>query len=135
MSSVLFSKQDIHSLVNHHIALLKRFNISEDDEFSIIYFNIGDKKEEELTAIFQRILRQTDALFQEDNHMIAMLPGTDWNGATELLSGIQEFLGQSLLDNIVTYPDDGEDANKLLSKLNGFIKDNCNIKIKSLKKR
>lgn len=134
MSSVVFSKHDIHSLVEHHIALLKRFQISED-EFSIIYFDIGDKKEDELTIIFQKILRQTDALFQEDSHTIVMLPGTDWNGATELLSGIQEFLGQSLMDNIVTYPDDGENANELLGKLRELVLDNCDVKVKSLKNK
>lgn len=135
MSSVLFSKQDIHSLVDHHIALIERFNLSEDGEFSIVYFDIDDKKEEELTTIFQKILRKTDALFQENSHTIVMLPGTNWNGATELLSGIQEFLGQQLMDNIVTYPDDGEDANTLLDKLRELIIDNCDIKIKSLKKK
>lgn len=135
MSSKVFSKHDTHSLVDHHIALLERFKMSDDNEFSVIYFNVGDKKEEELATIFQKTLRQTDALFREDSHIIVMLPGTDWNGATELLSGIQEFLSQRPMDNIVTYPDDGENANLLLGKLRELIIDNCDVKVKALKNK
>ncbi len=133
MSSVVFKEQNIYSLVSYHIALLKRFDTTEDNEFSIIYFNLGKKKDKELSTVFQKILRKTDALFQEDRHIIAMLPGTDWNGATELLSGIQDFLGQKPTDNIVTYPEDGTEARELLTKLNKIIKENSNIKVKSLK--
>lgn len=130
MSSVVFEKQNIMSLVNHHIALLKRFDITEDDEFSIIYFNLEDKGDKELSVVFQKILRRTDALFQDDKGIIVMLPGTDWNGATELLSGIQDFLNQAITDNIVTYPDDGKTSEELLGKLKILVKENANIELK-----
>lgn len=132
MSSVVFDKQNIESLVSYHIALLKRFDTTEDDEFSVIYFNLGNKKDRELATVFQKILRKTDALFQEKDDVVVMLPGTDWNGATELLSGIQEFLGQSLMDNVVTYPDDGNNAKDLLNKLGELVQDNCDLIVKSL---
>ncbi len=132
MSSVVFKEQNIYSLVSYHIALLKRFDTTEDNEFSVIYFNLGRKKDRDLSSIFQKILRKTDALFQEDTHVIAMLPGTDWNGATELLSGIQDFLGQKLVDNVVTYPDDGNNAKDLLGKFSKIIKENSKAKLKSL---
>lgn len=129
MSSVVFNKQNIQSLIEHHIALLNRFNITEDNEFSVIYFNIDKLDETELSVVFQKLLRQTDALFHENTDILVMLPGTNWNGATELLSGIQEFLNQPLMDNIVTYPDDGDNAKDLLFKLNSLIKENCNKNI------
>lgn len=132
MSSVVFDKQNIESLVSYHIALLKRFDTTEDDEFSVVYFHLGNKKDEELASVFQKILRKTDALFQENDDVVVMLPGTDWNGATELLSGIQEFLGQPLMDNVVTYPDDGNNAKDLLNKLGELVQDNCDIIVKSL---
>ena len=59
-----------------------------------------------------------------------MLPSTDWNGATKLLSGIQNFLDQNADDNIVTFPDDGKNAKTLLWKLQNLVKDNCNSIIK-----
>lgn len=132
MSSVVFNKQNIESLVAHHIALLKRFDTTEDNEFSVIYFSLDGKLEKELSTVFQKILRKTDALFQENDGVIVMLPGTDWNGATELLSGIQEFLNQPLQDNVVTYPDDGDEAKPLLNKLGSLVKQNCDIEITAL---
>lgn len=129
MSSTVFEKQNILSLVDHHIALLNRFDITEDDEFSIIYFSLEGKNDKELSVVFQKILRRTDALFQDEQGIIVMLPGTDWNGATELLSGIQDFLNQPITDNIVTYPDDGKNSKELLDKLKNLIKESLNIEL------
>ncbi len=125
MSSITFSKKDLISLVDHHIALLERFGITDEAPFSIIYFSLEHKEEVDSIEIFQKILRQTDALFQVQNSFIVMLPGTDWNGATELLTGIQDFLDQKAQDNIVSFPEDGKKAKVLLRKLQDLIKDNC----------
>lgn len=133
MSGIIFSKNNIRALVEHHIALLSRFDSTEEEEFSIIYFNLDNKKLKELSPIFDKVLRKTDAIFKDDDDVIVMLTGTDWNGATVLLSGIQEFLSQPKLDNIVSYPYDGKSADELLEKLHKNIKRNCDIKVKLLK--
>ena len=125
MSSITFAKKDLISLVDHHIALLERFGITDEAPFSIVYFSLKHKEEVDSIEIFQKILRQTDALFQVENSFIVMLPGTDWNGATELLSGIQDFLDQAAQDNIVSFPEDGKNAKVLLRKLQDLIADNC----------
>jgi len=125
MSSITFTKKDLASLIDHHIALLERFGISEEAPFSIIYFSLLGREEVDSIEIFQKILRQTDALFQIENAFIVMLPGTDWNGATELLAGIQDFLDQGAQDNIVSFPEDGKNAKILLRKLQELIEDNC----------
>jgi len=125
MSSIVFSKKDLVSLVDHHIALLERFGITDEAPFSIVYFSLKDREEVDSIEVFQKILRQTDALFQVENSFIVMLPGTAWNGATELLSGIQDFLDQTAQDNIVSFPDDGKNAKTLLRKLQNLIEDNC----------
>ena len=130
MSSITFTKKDLASLVDHHIALLERFGISDEAPFSIIYFSLEGREEVDSIEIFQKILRQTDALFQIENAFIVMLPGTDWNGATELLAGIQDFLDQSAQDNIVSFPEDGKNAKVLLRKLQELIEDNCDVIVK-----
>ena len=130
MSSIVFTKKDLVSLVNHHIALLERFGITDEAPFSIVYFSLDNKEEIYNIEIFQKILRQTDALFQIKNGFIVMLPGTDWNGATELLAGIQDFLDQNAQDNIVSFPDDGQNAKILLKKLQDLIKENSGDVVK-----
>lgn len=133
MSSITFSKINLTNLIDHHIALLERFGIKDEAPFSLIFFSLNDQKEIDNLEIFQRILRRTDALFNHDSDYVVMLTGTDWNGATELLSGIQQFLDQEPLDNIVTYPEDGENSKMLIKKLREIVEDNCNYTSELLK--
>lgn len=130
MSSVVFNNQDLKSLVDHHIALLERFNIATEAPFALIYFRVplGASGGE----IFQRILRKTDALFSDEEHYIAMLPGTDWKGGIDLLSGIQEFLDENPADTIAVYPDDGKDASSLIAVLQDAVADAYGREIKML---
>ena len=127
MSGIAFSKINLAHLIDHHIALLERFGIKDEVPFSLIFFSLEDRKEMDSLEMFQRILRRTDAIFNHNNHYVVILTGTDWNGVTEVLSGIQEFLDQSPHDNVVTYPEDGTDSKTLLSKLQEMVEDNCNI--------
>ncbi len=127
MSGITFSKINLANLIDHHIALLERFGLKDESPFSLIFFSLEDKNEIDSLEIFQRILRRTDALFNHDNHYVVMLTGTDWNGATELLSGIQGFLDQEAHDNIVTYPDDGETSKQLIKKLRETVEDTANV--------
>lgn len=127
MSSITFSKINLANLIDHHIALLERFGIKDEAPFSLIFFSLERRKEIDNLEIFQRILRKTDALFNQDSDYVVMLTGTDWNGATELLAGIQEFLDQEPLDNIVTYPEDGVDSKTLIKKLREKVEDNNDL--------
>ncbi len=129
MAGITFLKSDILSLIDHHIALLDRFELKGEAPFSIIYFYLNDRYKQSNAEIFKRILRKTDALFNDGEDFIVMLPGTDWNGAMELLRGIQEFLSQEEQDNVVTYPDDGEDSVTLLEKLHHTVKKNSQREI------
>jgi hypothetical protein len=133
MSGIAFSKINLANLIDHHIALLERFGIKDEVPFSLIFFSLEDKKEIDSLEMFQRILRRTDAIFSHSNHYVVMLTGTDWNGATEVLSGIQSFLDQEPFDNVVTYPEDGTDSKTLLHKLHELVEENCNITTDLLK--
>lgn len=133
MSGIAFSKINLTNLIDHHIALLERFGIKDEVPFSLIFFSLEDRNEIDSLEMFKHILRRTDAIFNHNNHYVVMLTGTDWNGATEVLSGIQNFLDQSPYDNVVTYPEDGTDAKALLYKLHETVKENCDITTDLLK--
>lgn len=133
MSGIFFSTINLTNLIDHHIALLERFGIKDEEPFALIFFSLENRQEIDNLEMFQRILRRTDAIFNQGNNYIVLLTGTDWNGATEVLSGIQEFLDQKPSDNIVTFPEDGTDSKMLLEKLQEVIEDNCNISINLLK--
>ena len=133
MSGIAFSKINLAHLIDHHIALLERFGIKDEVPFSLIFFSLEDRTEVDSLEMFQRILRRTDAIFNHSNHYVVMLTGTDWNGATEVLSGIQSFLDQEPFDNVDTYPEDGTDSKTLLHKLRELVEENCNITTDLLK--
>lgn len=133
MSSITFSKINLPNLIDHHIALLERFGIKEEAPFSLIFFSLHERKEIDNLEIFQRILRKTDALFNYKSDYVVMLTGTDWNGATDLLSGIQQFLDQEAYDTIVTFPEDGETSEALIAKLREKVEENCHISPEILK--
>lgn len=127
MSGITFSNNDLNHFIEHHIALLERFGIKDEVPFSLIFFSLENKQEMDCLQMFQNILRKTDAIFNHSNHYVVMLTGTDWNGATEVLKGVQEFLDQEPVDTIVCYPEDGTSAQMLLQKLSQIVEDQCNI--------
>lgn len=131
MSSIIFHKQDLEPLLDHHINLLKRFSNGNDGVFSLIYFKAP--KDFENSDIFRKTLRSTDVLFIDDNHYIALLSGTDWNGAIEVLGGIQDFFDDDKYDNVVCFPDDGKDGATLMNNLQDIIRDNYSMILDMLK--
>ena len=133
MSGITFSNSDLNHFIDHHIALLERFGIKDEVPFSLIFFSLDDKEEIDCLKMFQDILRKTDAIFNHSNHYVVMLTGTDWNGAMEVLSGIQGFLDQEPSETIVSYPDDGTNAQILVKNLHDIVEDNCNITSELLK--
>ena len=133
MSGIAFSKINLAHLIDHHIALLERFGIKDEVPFSLIFFSLDDRKEMDSLEMFQNILRRTDAIFCHSNHYVVMLSGTDWNGANEVLSGIESFLAQESYDNIVPYAEDGTEAVAILKKLHDIVEKNCDITTDLLK--
>jgi hypothetical protein len=83
----------------------------------------------ELKKSIQIVFRDSDIIFDAGENYIILLPKTDWNGAYELLRGLQEFLNQKLSDSIVTYPDDGEDANELMDSFKNVVEKCYKLKL------
>ncbi|OPA79566.1 pyridoxal-5'-phosphate-dependent protein [Campylobacter pinnipediorum subsp. pinnipediorum] len=134
MSAKKFESKDIKSLIDLEIAVIKRYyqHAKEVNSFSLIYFELPDPiywYEE----IFERILRNTDAVVNEGNHFIAILYATNKNGASKLLAGIQEFLNEEPIDLVVSYPNDGKDTKAILNKIQDEIIDNYGISLECLK--
>lgn len=119
MAMKFSNTETLHALISHHIALIDRFNTDTFEEFALLFLKLDDYDNMEIKKSIQIIFRDSDIIFEEQQNYIILLPKTNWNGAIELLNGLQEFLNQALLDSIVTYPDDGEDAKTLLAS---FIK-------------
>jgi len=127
MENALFPLNAFKALVAHHIALIERFSEPELAEFSLLFLKLDDYHNIEIKKSIQIVFRDSDIIFEYGENYIILLPKTDWNGANELLNGLQEFLGQQFQDSIVTYPDDGKSAEALLESFKNVVKKYYNI--------
>ncbi|WP_459818441.1 pyridoxal-5'-phosphate-dependent protein [Campylobacter concisus] len=132
MAAKIFSPDDILSIIDLEIAFINRYKNVKDyaKNLSLIYFSLPSTKE--YSELFEKFLRQTDVVVRENEHYVVVLHGTNERGASELLSGIQEFLNAEPIDLIVSYPKDGRNAKELTTKLQDEIKDNYGILLEML---
>jgi hypothetical protein len=122
MMTDFFPLSTLKSLITHHIALIDRSDTFSIQEFALMFLKMDDIDDLELKKSIQIVFRDSDLIFDAGENYIILLPKTDWNGAYELLRGLQEFLNQNIIDSIVTYPDDGEDADKLIDSFKNVVK-------------
>ncbi|ORI11052.1 pyridoxal-5'-phosphate-dependent protein [Campylobacter concisus] len=132
MAAKIFSPDDILSIIDLEIAFINRYKNVKDyaKNLSLIYFSLPSTKE--YSELFEKFLRQTDVVIRENEHYVVVLHGTNERGASELLSGIQEFLNAEPIDLIVSYPKDGRNAKELTTKLQDEIKDNYGVLLEML---
>ena len=132
MAAKIFSPVDILSIIDLEIAFINRYKNVKDyaKNLSLIYFSLPSPKE--YSELFEKFLRQTDVVVRENEHYVVVLHGTNERGASELLSGIQEFLNAEPIDLIVSYPKDGRNAKELTTKLQDEIKDNYGVLLEML---
>jgi len=123
MAGVYFNYDDLYSLVKHEIAMYNRFDNEFGATFSIVYFKAKITDSSSIATILQRMLRETDAVFQKDGHYFLLLSKTDYNGGYAVLKGVHEFFGRKeIRECIVSFSDDGKKALELMGTLKASIK-------------
>jgi len=133
MPSEFFPLESLKALISHHIAILKRYEVESDKEFSIVYFDFGKYKENiEIKKMVQTVFRDCDIIFEVNGDYIILLPKTNWQYSYNLLKELQEFLGEDkdVKDTIVTYPDDGKTSEDILKALKDIVYENHGVVLK-----
>ena len=132
MPSEFFPLESLKALISHHIAILKRYEVDSDKEFSIIYFDFGKYKEDiEIKKTVQTVFRDCDIIFEVNGDYIILLPKANWQFSFNLLKELQEFIGKNsdIKDTIVTYPDDGKNAEEIIKNLKQIVYENHGIEL------
>jgi len=131
MPSEFFPLESLKSLIAHHIAILERYEVLTDKEFSLIYFDFGEYKEDiEIKKTIQTVFRDCDIIFEVDGNYIILLPKTNWQFSFNLLKELQEFLNKEIKDTIVTYPDDGKTSEEIIKALKKIVLENHGVELK-----
>ncbi|WP_201353560.1 hypothetical protein [Hydrogenimonas urashimensis] len=112
-------KELLKTLVEYHITFMERLaNEGYEKVFSILLIPYPQGDEENIRELVQPVLRESDRLFYIEGKLIAMLPGTDWNGALNVHDTIINALAiEPVEECIVEYPTDGSNAFELISNL------------------
>ena len=130
MSSEFFPLDTLKSLISHHIAILQRYELDSDKEFSLLFFDFGEYKEDiEIKKTVQTVFRDCDIIFEYHGDYIILLPKSSWQYSYNILKELKEFLNKDVKDSIVTYPEDGKNADELLKSFKKIILQNHNIDI------
>ncbi len=116
---ILGYKELLKVLLEYHIHFIKRLSREGYEQiFSVLLIPLPDADEERIRELVEPLLRESDRLFYIDGNLIAMLPGTDWNGAQKVHETILTALGEPHVEDcVVEYPTDGDDAFTLIGNL------------------
>ncbi|NPA29057.1 MAG: hypothetical protein GXO33_02615 [Epsilonproteobacteria bacterium] len=109
----------LKTLLEYHITLIERLaHEGYDPTFSVLRIPYPDGDETRIREVALPLLRTSDRLFYIDGNLIALLPGSDWNGAMKVRETLAQALGVPLdKEHICEYPVDGKDAFTLISGL------------------
>ncbi len=129
MMTEFFPISTLRSLILHHIALIDRSDTYNTGEFALLFLKMDNFDNLEIKRSIQIIFRDSDIIFNIGENYIILLPKTNWNGAFELLKGLQDFLDQEFQDTIATFPDDGACADGLLESFKNMVKKYYNIEL------
>ncbi len=130
MACVQLDFKDIFPIVKHHISLVERFEDKYHRDFSLIFIKSNKKLTQNIIDTLSKILRNSDIIFKNKKNIVIFSPGADWNASYDIANGIREFYGiNDQKDSISTYPDDGENAIKLLENFSKNIHKNYDITI------
>jgi len=119
----------LKSIVEHHIAMINRFEQNSIEELSLLFLKIDHIDDIEIKKMIQILFRDSDLIFEYEKNYIILLPKTNWSSAVKILRGLHEFLSQNHKDTIITFPDDGKTTNQLLNKFKKLVKKNYNIEL------
>ncbi len=112
-------KELLKTLLEYHITFIKRLSREGYEQtFSLLLIPLENIEEKRIEDMVKPLLRECDRLFYIEGNLIAILPGTDWNGALKVHETILEALGEGPIEDcIAEYPTDGEDAFELIGSL------------------
>lgn len=121
MSAQVIKIECFRALVEHHIGMIGRFK--EDKFFSILFLYTQNLSEDFIRNAAQKVARRSDVVSSTKDAFLLFMPQTSREGAELVSKELMLFCGKELESEIVVYGEDGEEYDKLISK----IRDNVNF--------
>jgi hypothetical protein len=129
MSATYFPYENIYNLVSHHIGRLSRFDLQQNEPFSILYLHLENRNKEEIIRSMEEILRDSDAILYHEDSYFLLLPNTDNRGIETVAQSFSDYYRKVFSNTFVTYPYNGNMTRTLLNNLTKKIKNDYNMEI------
>ena len=124
---VPFSFYNFTGLIDLHRGIVERQDDSRLEAFSVLYCNFKDLDIKKVEDSLKQVLRSSDAYLHNDHDYFFVLYQTDKYGASVVANMFEEFFGEYVHHNIVTYPKDAETAQDIFDAMQAGVKKKLDI--------
>lgn len=119
---VPFSFFNFTGLIDLHKGISERQNESHVESFTILFCDFIDFDTARIDASLEQVIRTSDSYVHNDKYFFFVLYQTDKHGANIVNSMFEEFLGQEIRHDLVSFPRDGDTAQELFDALQTSVK-------------
>ncbi|MBW6488386.1 hypothetical protein [Sulfurimonas sp.] len=117
MAGIHFGFDNFRQLLDLSIGLAQRLDENRAESFTLLYCDFSAVKESVIESSLEQILRNSDAIVNNNADYFFVLPYTDKYGAQIVKNMFEEFFAKNLNSFMVSYPVDGEKPEALISEL------------------
>jgi len=121
MAGIHFTFDNLESLLNLSIGIAERLDENRAESFTILYCDFSSIATDVVKMSLEQILRNSDAISNNESDYFFVLPYTDKYGADIVKKMFSDFFAKDIKSFMVSYPRDGETAKALLETLQDIV--------------
>lgn len=121
MGGLYFSMGNFSHMILHHASILDRYDPERKEKFSVIVFSVKNKDMLQITQLVRDVLRDSDAVFRDGEHIFILLPKTDMPGVLRVRFQIEDYLQEKLECMKLTYPGEAESGEQMLGRILEYV--------------
>jgi len=127
-----FSFYNFTGLIDLQRGIVDRTDDNRLEAFSILYCNFSNFSKEKVEESLSQVLRSSDSYVHNNHDYFFVLYQTDAYGATIVANMFEDFFGEPIKHDIITYPKDAESAQELFDAMQASVKKKFNIDLECL---
>ena len=121
MAGIHFTFDNLESLLNLSIGIAERLDENRAESFTILYCDFSSIATDVVKMSLEQILRNSDAISNDESDYFFVLPYTDKYGADIVKKMFSDFFAKDIKSFMVSYPRDGETPKALLETLQDIV--------------
>jgi len=117
MPSQFFACHDVLKMINREISRIERYDQGDQERFTVMFVAFDEHYKPEMMDLLHANLRMSDMIYMRGGGAILILSNTERMGALHVDKLIKDFSEKHFEALMVSYPEDGLDAEELIRKI------------------